>query len=515
MSGYKLRPRKQQSDDPNYMELLKTIQEVMPSKYMEHKIRAMTKDDDSDGFETVSDDSTYVPSDDDMDSEDSDDYETESEWSDEETETSSSEESDGSEDTLDRAINLVFRPAQTKPKGPIAKNFFKLLKQKPMSTMDYFNKLMIEDQQRIMDHLKTALKSESTMPVPMEIRIIDSAIPEENKVWALNKLSAMRRAHDGELHKHMTCLDALLRIPFGKYTKIPVSISDGYETCSEFLREAQVMLDKNTYGLNDAKDQIMQFLGQLIANPQMSGQSIAIKGPMGTGKSSLIKDIGKILGRPVEVITLGGAKDCSDLDGHAFTYEGSRHGRILEALMRWQKMDIVFHFDELDKTHGPEIFNLLMHVTDKTLNDQFRDKYFANVNVDLSRALFVFTLNDESLVDRVLLDRMYKVETTGYSMAEKVVIAHKFTIPDACKNLHFEEGQVVITDAVVGYIIEHYTSQEKGVRNMKRCIETILSKLNMDRLLKRTIEFPVTVTPELVRTFLKDPEPRGYSSMYS
>jgi ATP-dependent Lon protease len=512
--AYNFRSRKE------HRAVLSAVKDAFPSSYISNKLKGLDDDsEESDGYETVSDDSTYEPSevsDDELDTEDSDDCDDSDEYetiSDESGDSDESDDSSESGSTLNQALLNVFGYKPTvEPKGVVAKKFFELLKRKPTSTIGYFNQLLLTDQQRILEQLRGAMKSE-LIPVPMDIRIIDSSIPDDIKMWALHKWTMIKQSHDGEVHKHLACLEALLRIPFGKFSQLPISLTDGVEKCSDFLDSAQKMLDKNTHGLNDAKDQIMQFLGQLLANPKMTGQSIVIKGPMGTGKSSLIKDIGTILRRPVEVITLGGAKDCSDLDGHSFTYEGSRHGRILEALMRWQTMDPVFHFDELDKTQGPEIANLLMHVTDKTLNHQYRDKYFP-FSIDLSRALFVFTMNDGH-VDPVLLDRMYKVETTGYSSAEKIVIAQKYTIQDACRQMNFEPDQIIFTDATIIYMIENYTANEKGVRNMKRCIETIISKLNMDRLLKRSVTFPVTVTPDLVRQFLKEPEYRGYTSMYS
>jgi ATP-dependent Lon protease len=100
------------------------------------------------------------------------------------------------------------------------------------------------------------------------------------------------------------------------------------------MENARNILNNAVYGLNDAKMQIMQMLGQLITNPSSVGTAIAIKGPPGTGKTSLVKEgISKILNRPFTFIALGGATDSSFLEGHSYTYEGSTWGRIVQILI--------------------------------------------------------------------------------------------------------------------------------------------------------------------------------------
>ena len=62
-------------------------------------------------------------------------------------------------------------------------------------------------------------------------------------------------------------------------------------------------------------------------------------------------------------------------------------------------MNPVIYFDELDKISdtpkGEEITGILTHLTDTTQNSCFHDKYFANMDFDLSKALFIFSYNDE------------------------------------------------------------------------------------------------------------------------
>jgi ATP-dependent Lon protease len=173
-------------------------------------------------------------------------------------------------------------------------------------------------------------------------------------------------------------------------------MEDGMDKCSEFIQNAKNRLDECVYGLEDAKMQIMQMLGQWITNPSAMGTAIAIKGAPGTGKTSLVKDgISKILGREFVFIPLGGMGDSSFLEGHSYTYEGSMWGKIVQILIDSKCMNPVIYFDELDKIsdtpRGQEIIGILTHLTDTTQNSQFHDKYFSEIDFDLSKCLFIFS----------------------------------------------------------------------------------------------------------------------------
>jgi ATP-dependent Lon protease len=401
------------------------------------------------------------------------------------------------------------------------KQFDKLMDNKPPNETKYFKGLPVEEQKVILDKL-IALRELDKHEKPTRVKIIESSIPDEYKVIALQKMNQMKVGSDGETGKIKAWLDGFMKIPFGKYTTLPVTMTDGPEKCQAFMESAKKRLDDCTYGLNDAKMQIMQYLGQIISNPQGIGTVIAIEGPMGTGKTTLVLEgICKILGRPYELIPLGGATDSSVFEGHMITYEGSVWGCIANALMKAKTMDPLFFFDELDKVSdtpkGDEINGVLTHLTDSTQNKSFQDKYFAGIDLDLSRAVFVFSYNDRSKVNRILADRMYTIRTEGYTNAQKSIISKQYLSPSLRNNLRFNDTDVLITDESIQYIIANYTMEEKGVRNLKRCIETIYSKLNLFRLMtpgtnlfeteiSLKVEFPFKVTPDIVSKLLKSPE---------
>jgi len=322
-----------------------------------------------------------------------------------------------------------------------------------------------------------------------------------------------------------------MQIPFGTYKSLPLQLSDGVEKTHSFMENAKSILDGAVYGMNDAKLQIMQMVGQWIVNPDAVGTAIAIKGPPGTGKTTLIKDgISKILGRDFAFIALGGATDSSFLEGHSYTYEGSTHGKIIDLLINCKCMNPIIYFDELDKVSdtpkGEEITGILTHLTDTAQNSKFHDKYFAELDFDLSRCLFIFSYNDESRINPILKDRMYRIQTKGYEQKEKITIANDYMLPTIRSQVSFDEKDIIIDNSVIGHIIEKYTEEEKGVRNLKRCLEIIHTKLNLYRLMKEKtnifkkdmeleIAFPVTVTCEMVDKLIKkDDKGGGYLNMY-
>jgi len=296
---------------------------------------------------------------------------------------------------------------------------------------------------------------------------------------------------DSEYYKMKNWVDGIMRMPFGLYKHLSVSYQDSVETSHSFIQNAKNTLDQCTYGLDDAKLQILQLVGQWISNPSSVGTAIAIKGPMGTGKTTLVKDgISKILGREFAFIALGGTGDASFLEGHSYTYEGSSWGKIVSILMESRCMNPVIFFDELDKIsdtpRGEEIVGILTHLTDTTQNNQFHDKYFSEMDFDLSKCLFIFSYNDESKVNPILRDRMYRIQTKGYDAKEKIIIARRHLLPKIRELVNFKEEDVIIPDESLQHIIhnEKWCHKEQGVRNLKRCLEIIYTKLNLLRLVK-------------------------------
>jgi ATP-dependent Lon protease len=392
-----------------------------------------------------------------------------------------------------------------------------------MNDFEFFEKLEQENQKKIIKELKEINKI-TRVEKPYRLTLLEAEIPLIFKSAALKKISTLRHMEpgSGEFYKIKNWVDTFMRIPFGKYEHLPISIDNGVEACHEFMASAQKTLDEAVYGLNDAKMQIMQLLGQLVTNPKAIGTAIAIQGPAGTGKTTLVKEgISKILNRPFAFIALGGATDSSFLEGHGYTYEGSMWGKIVQILIDSKCMNPVIYFDELDKISdtpkGEEITGILTHLTDTSQNSQFHDKYFAEIDFDLSKCLFIFSYNDESKVNPILKDRMYRIQTKGYNQKQKTVIANNYLLPKIRDQVRFKVEDIVIPDETEHYIIDNFCNKEDGVRNLKRCLEIIYTKLNLYRLMRPgsnlfeedmalKVEFPFKVTKDIVDKLIKTKE---------
>jgi ATP-dependent Lon protease len=401
--------------------------------------------------------------------------------------------------------------------------FKRVLKQKSKTTkndLDYFKEHYTKEEQYDLIKKAKELKKMTIQEKPHRITLLERDIPQIFKAHALKRVQTLRGMdpYDGEYYKIKNWVDTFMKIPFGNYISLPVTINDGQEKCNEFMENACTILDQSVYGLNDAKMQIMQILGQLISNPTSVGTAIAIHGDKGVGKTSIVKDgISKILNRPFAFIPLGGATDSSYLEGHSFTYEGSTWGKIVQILIDSKVMNPVIYFDELDKISdtpkGEEIVSILTHLTDTTQNMEFHDKYFSDIHFDLSKCIFIFSYNDETKINPILRDRMYRIYAKGYDRKEKTVIARDYLLPKIRQEVNFNSNDILLSDEAIGHIIEKYAGQEAGVRNLKRYLEIIHTKLNLCRLMKAgtkmfdnntviPLSYPFNVTPEIINKLI-------------
>ena len=421
-------------------------------------------------------------------------------------------------------LNVNKKKQEKKTKKQTARNariFKRILRDKnTMNDFEFFEKLEQDQQKKIIKELREINKI-TRVEKPYRLTLLEADIPLIFKSAALKKISTLRNMEpgSGEFYKIKNWVDTFMRIPFGKYNNLPITIDDGVDKCHDFMATALKTLDESVYGLNDAKMQIMQLLGQLITNPKSIGTAVAIHGPPGTAKTTIVKEgISKILNRPFAFIALGGATDSSFLEGHGYTYEGSMWGKIVQIIIDSKCMNPVIYFDELDKISdtpkGEEITGILTHLTDTSQNSQFHDKYFAEIDFDLSKCLFIFSYNDESKINPILKDRMYRIQTKGYSLKQKTIIANNHLLPKIREQVCFKMEDIIIPDETEHYIIDNFCNKEDGVRNLKRCLEIIYTKLNLYRLMRPgsnlfeedmalKVEFPFKVTKDIVDKLIK------------
>ncbi len=278
------------------------------------------------------------------------------------------------------------------------------------------------------------------------------------------------------------------------------------------LADVGDVLEASIYGHTHAKNQIMKIIGQWMTGEQ-NGNCFGFEGSPGIGKTSLAKkglshclidEYGKE--RPFAFIALGGSCNGSTLEGHSYTYVNSTWGRIVDILMESKCMNPIIYIDELDKVskteHGKEIIGILTHLIDSTQNDGFQDKYFSGIDIDLSKALFIFSYNDPEAIDKILLDRIHRVRFDNLTTKDKLVIVNKYILPEINKKLGFQDT-VVITDEIVEYIIDAYT-MEPGVRKLKELLFDLYGEINIKVLKCENISVPVVLSiPEIETSYLK------------
>jgi ATP-dependent Lon protease len=293
------------------------------------------------------------------------------------------------------------------------------------------------------------------------------------------------------------------------------TIDKGLKNIKDYMSNVSDVLNNSVYGHTKAKRQIERIIGQWI-NGDSTGYCFGFEGPPGVGKTSLAKKgISYCLKdeeghtRPFSFIAMGGSTNSSTLDGHNYTYVGSTWGRIVDILMDTKIMNPIIFIDELDKVskteNGKEIIGILTHLVDQTQNDSFQDKYFNGINLNLSRALFIFSYNDAELIDRILLDRIHRIKFEHLSLEDKLIITRKFILPEIYKKMGLVD-MIEISDAVIEFIINAYTS-EPGVRKLKELMFEIVGEINLAVLKNDDVDFeiPMVITADDIKNkYLKE-----------
>lgn len=395
----------------------------------------------------------------------------------------------------------------------IKKKKYNFYKQYNSCEKEYFNKLTEEEKDNI-DALENKLITITTKDTePLRFKFLRSNMPERNKKIIISKIENLNymASSSGEYCKLYNWINILSNIPFNKFYEIPIKNTDKNDLICDFLQNIRNKMNNTIYGHKEAKEQIIRILAQLISYPKANGYIIGIQGSAGVGKTKLIKEgICNALNYPHAFISLGGAEDISYLRGHSYTYEGATYGKICESLIKTGIMNPLILFDELDKVSdtykGAEIINTLIHITDPVQNDKFNDRYFEEIDFDISRSMIIFTYNDESKINPILKDRMIVINVPGYNQKEKLNLARDYLIPEILKQYNLSKDDIIFDDDVLKYIIEN-TENEDGVRNLKRSINNIVSWINMMRYVSIDnikIDLPFNVTTKYYETYCKN-----------
>ena len=351
----------------------------------------------------------------------------------------------------------------------------------------------------VFNYVNNVLKSEKK-------ERIKSPSKEKKKEAVIDFVERAKEDEKNSIYELLNCHNSIL---IKRTIEDMESIYDKSQNLEFEIKKIEQTIEDSVHGHNHAKNQIFKIIAQWM-NGEQTGYSFGFEGSPGIGKTSLakkglancLKDE-KDITRPYSFIALGGSSSGKTLEGHGYTYVNSTWGKIVDILMESKCMNPIIYIDELDKVskteEGKEIIGILIHLIDQTQNDLFQDKYFSGINLDLSKALFIFSYNDPEQIDKILLDRIHRIKFDNLTIKDKVIIAKKYIIPEINTKMGFV-NIVDLSDEIIVHIIETYTL-EPGVRKLKEIIFDLYGEINIELLrgnLTNT-ETPINISLDQIR----------------
>ena len=366
------------------------------------------------------------------------------------------------------------------------------------------------------------IKEINDKSIPEKIKILLSDIPIQTKAIIIKKLELLESLENSgsEYKKLREWIDNILKIPFGKYCSFDLSKKNDYKIIGDRLCNIKEILNKAVYGHEQVKEALVELVAKWVSNPPSKGHALAIVGPAGVGKTSLFREgLAKALSRPFCSFSLAGLSDESYLSGFAHTYEGSDFGRICRMLTETDCMNPIIFMDELDKIdttrHGSSVVNKLIEIIDFSQNHEYEDMYFGNIKIDLSRVLFVFSLNYLENIDPILKDRLEIIKVNGFENKEKIEILKHYVIPKELEQINLTKNDIIFPENTLIHILRKIR-KEDGIREAKRAIQIIIRKINLLQYINdadkkkmftyysKRIILPITITNKLVNKLLKE-----------
>jgi len=377
--------------------------------------------------------------------------------------------------------------------------------EKEISIVGYERKIKKKAAQSIEEHQKEYYLKEQLKIIQTELgidsqseseelydQIVAKHLPKNVEEKLLKELVKFNKSPFGspEAAVLRTYIETCLEVPFNKYSKDETSVAS-----------ARKILERDHYGLEKVKERILEFIAVKEMNPEIKNQIICLVGPPGVGKTSLCASIAQALKRKYVRVSLGGIRDEADIRGHRKTYIGAMPGRIIKALCDCKVANPVMVLDEIDKMTSDsraDPASAMLEVLDSEQNKTFRD-HFIELDVDLSRCMFIATANTLDSIPAPLIDRMEIIELSSYTRTEKLHIAKNHLIPKQLKRHGLNKRMLKIEDGAIYSIIDSYTA-EAGVRNLEREIASLCRKATK-HLIENKVK-SVKITESNISAFL-------------
>lgn len=336
---------------------------------------------------------------------------------------------------------------------------------------------------------------------------------EKNRKLLFQKFNELdsREYLDEEYYKLYYWFKKALELPYDKIVEIKT------DKTTELLQNIRLSLDKELYGMEKVKEQILLYVHNKLMFPSTQSQCLGLIGPPGVGKTSIALCLSTILNIPFEQISLGGITQADFIKGHDFTFVGSKPGRIATSMINLKCKNGIIFFDEFEKvSENKDVVNSLLHITDTSQNKDFRDNFFGEISIDLSNIFFICSMNEKPL-DKALSDRIFYIKIDGYTKKDKVAIVKNYLLPRSLKNLGIQDGHVSMDETIISTIIDKIGSNEEGIRLLKQGIQSIISKIaflvNNQQHLKVSfslpnsyypLQYPVNIDNTMIELLLKE-----------
>ena len=307
----------------------------------------------------------------------------------------------------------------------------------------------------------------------------------------VSKLRSMTPA-SSEYTVVKTYIDTVLELPWNAIKPIDVE-----------LARARDILASQHYGLEKAKERMLEFLAVQSLKKEVHGPILCLVGPPGVGKTSFARSVAEATGREFIRIALGGVRDEAEIRGHRRTYVGALPGKIIQAIKRVHYNNPLICLDEIDKMSSDmrgDPASALLEVLDPEQNTNFRDHYL-DLDYDLSKIFFITTANNVYDIPYALRDRMEVIPLSGYLEEEKKHIVRDFMLKKQIEAHGLQESNIRISDNVIKTIIRSYT-KEAGVRNLERAISTLCRKVAKELVDAGDFNKTVSITKHRLQAYL-------------